>query len=125
MIIHMQPNKKMTMTSRSNSFRYAFSGLAQLFRNEPNARLHALATVIVIVAGFIKHLSPMQWVAIVFAIGLVWITEALNTCIEKLCDFSCGGQIHPAIKIIKDIAAAAVLVAAITSLVIGIIIFFF
>ena len=84
-----------------------------------------LVTIFVIIAGCVKHLTPLQWLAIVFAIGLVWITEALNTCIEKLCDFACDNEIYPAIKIIKDIAASAVLIAAMVSIVTGIIVFFF
>ncbi len=121
----MKQEKNMTAKSRAKSFSYATNGLLQLFRLEPNAKLHVLATVAVVVAGFIRHVSKWQWVALVFAVGLVWITEALNTCIEKLCDFCCGNKFHPSIKVIKDISAAAVLLAAIVSLVTGIIVFFF
>jgi diacylglycerol kinase (ATP) len=121
----MEPNKNMSLRSRGNSFKYAFNGLYQIFRYEPNARLHAIAASGVITAGCIMHISPAKWIALVFAIGMVWITEALNTCIEKLCDFACDNKLHPAIKIIKDIAAAAVLIAAGVSIVAGIIVFFF
>ena len=115
----------MSLTSRKNSIINAFEGLRQLFMLEPNAKLHAAATVVVIVAGIARHIQPMQWMALLFAIGLVWITEALNTCIEKLCDFACENKWHPAIKVIKDIAAGAVLVAAMVSVGIGVIVFFF
>src|ERR1017187_10290892 len=106
-------NKSMSVTSRRNSFSYAISGLRHLLKQEPNARLHAIATIAAITAGVLRHISPMQWVAIIFAIGLVWITEALNTCIEKLCNLWCNDKWHPEVKVIKDIAAGAVLVAAI------------
>ena len=115
----------MTIRSRSKSFSYATNGLLQLFRQEPNVKLHALATVAVTIAGFVRHIGHWQWVAIVFAIGIVWITEAVNTCIEKLCDFCCDNKFHPAIKIIKDISAAAVLVAAMVSIATAVIVFFF
>jgi diacylglycerol kinase len=117
--------KSQYLRSRGNSFMYAMQGLHQLFKEEPNARLHAVATVGIVIAGVVRHITPGQWIAIIFAIGLVWITEAINTCIEKLCDFSCNNEIHPAIKIIKDISAGAVLIAAIVSVITGIIVFFF
>jgi diacylglycerol kinase len=117
-------NKNMSPTSRAKSFTYATNGLWQLLRQEPNAKLHAIATVVVLAAGIVRHIQLWQWIALVFAIGLVWITEALNTCIEKLCDFCCDNKFHPAIKIIKDISAAAVLLAAGVSLAVAFIIFF-
>ena len=118
----MEPKKDMTIHSRSKSFVFAFNGMAQLLR-EPNAKLHTVATVSVIIAGFVRHIGHGQWLAVIFAIGLVWITEALNTCIEKLCDFCCGNTYHPAIKVIKDVGAAAVLIAAIISVAIAIVVF--
>lgn len=110
--------------SRARSFAYALAGLKELFRQEPNAKLHAVATVVVIAAGIVKHINTTQWLAVIFAIGLVWITEALNTCIERLCDLTCGGEWHPTIKVIKDISAGAVLIAAMISVAIGILVFF-
>ena len=115
----------MSPASRAKSFSYAFNGLLQLFRSEPNVKLHAIATIAAIVAGIILNITPMQWVAITIAIALVWIAEALNTCIEKLCDFCCENKFHPSIKIIKDISAGAVLIAAVASLAIGVIVFLF
>ena len=117
-------NKNMSPSSRGKSFTYAANGIFQLFIQEPNAKLHAIATIVAVAAGFVRHLLPWQWVALIFTIGLVWITEALNTCIEHLCDFSCDNKWHPTIKIIKNISAAAVLIAALVSLATGIIIFF-
>lgn len=121
----MDTKKPMTFKSRKNSFIYAFRGMAQLFWQEPNARLHALISLVVIAAGIYKGLHTMQWVAICIAIGLVWVVEALNTCIEMLCDMYCNKEFHPVVKVIKDISAAAVLIAAFTSAAIGIFIFFF
>ncbi len=121
----MNSQKNMTIKSRGKSFSYAFNGLLQLFRLEPNAKLHTLATIAVTVAGFVRHIGHWQWVALVIAMGLVWITEAINTCVEKLCDFCCDNRFHPSIKVIKDISAAAVLISAIVSAAVGIIVFLF
>jgi len=117
--------KKMNMRSRANSFGYALNGLYELLKTEPNVRIHAIATVVVIAAGLWQHLSPMKWVAISTAIGMVWITEAINTAVEKLCDLWCENKWHPEVKLIKDVAAGAVLIAAIISIVIGVFVFFF
>ena len=119
----MKQEKSLSARSRKNSFAYAFSGIWQLLKGEPNAKIHAIATIVVIVAGFIRHIGHWQWTAVIFAIGLVWITEAVNTSVEKLCDFACGENYHPAIKIIKDVSAGAVLIAAMVSVCIGIIVF--
>lgn len=114
----------MTITGRTRSFGYAFNGIKELFKREPNAKLHAIATILAISAGIVRHITSGQWVAIVVAIALVWITEGINTCIEKLCDFVGENKWHAEIKVIKDIAAGAVLIAAMASMVIGIIVFF-
>ncbi len=121
----MNNEKNITIRSRGKSFSYAINGLVQLFRQEPNAKLHSLATLTVIAAGFIRHIGHWQWAVLAFAIGLVWVTEALNTCIEKLCDFCCDNKFHPSIKVIKDISAAAVLISAMVSVAVGIIVFLF
>lgn len=121
---HLPKTKDMSLASRGNSFIYAFNGI-KLLLTEPNIKLHLAATCGVIAAGLARHIAHGQWIAILLAIALVWITEALNTCIEKLCDYSCNNQWSAAIKTIKDMAAGAVLIASVTSTAIGIIVFFF
>jgi diacylglycerol kinase (ATP) len=116
-------NKSFNWRSRVNSFGYAFEGIKHVLVKEPNTLIHALATVVVIAAGFIKGLAPYQWIAICLCVAFVWITEIINTCIELLCDLYCEKKFHPTIKIIKDIAAAAVLIAALVSVIVGIIVF--
>lgn len=115
-------DKSLALHSRKKSFSYAFNGLAILWK-EPNAKIHALATVLVIGLGIFRNIGRQQWMALVFAIALVLITEALNTAIEKLCDYCCDNKIHPAIKVVKDVSAAAVLLAALTSIIIAILVF--
>lgn len=114
----------MSLASRGNSFVYAFNGIKLLFA-EPNIKLHLAATCGVIAAGLARHIAHTQWIAILLAIAIVWVTEALNTCIEKLCDYSCNNQWSAGIKTIKDIAAGAVLIASAVSVAIGVIVFFF
>ncbi len=120
----MDNKKQMTARSRYNSFGFAIKGILALLKQEPNMRIHALAAIIVIVAGFVRHITSIQWIAIAIAIGIVWIAEAFNTCIEMLCDLY-SIEYNSKIKFIKDIAAAGVLIASIISVVIGIFVFFF
>jgi diacylglycerol kinase len=114
----------MTTRSRLNSFGYAFKGLLFLIRQEPNMLIHLLVAIVVVITGILKHLGKGQWIAIAFAIGIVWICEAFNTAVELLCDLY-SKEYNNTIKMIKDISAAAVLVSSLTAAAVGIIIFFF
>jgi diacylglycerol kinase len=105
-----------------HSFRYAGSGVFRLFRYENNARIHLLACILVIIAGFWFEISTTEWCLIVISIGLVWSSEAINTAIEKLADVV-SPDYHPAIKDVKDLAAAGVLVLAISAAIVGGVIF--
>ena len=92
------------------------------FKEEPNFRIHVVATIMVIAAGLYFKLSTTEWLAIVIVIGLVLLTELLNTAIENIADFI-SPERHEKIKTIKDIAAAAVLISAIVALVVGLLVF--
>jgi diacylglycerol kinase (ATP) len=104
------------------SFKYAFQGIGHLIKHENNARFHFLAAVLVIISGIYFRIERMEWIAVILSIFFVFSAEAFNTAIEKLCD-----KFHPeqsnVIGKIKDLAAAAVLFAAISSLTIALIIF--
>lgn len=103
------------------SFRFAGQGITDLFRYENNAKVHLLIAGLITLAGLWLSLSRTEWAIIVTQIGLVWAGEAFNTAIEKLCDFVSPG-LHPQIKAIKDLSSGAVLILAITAVVVGIII---
>lgn len=118
-------NKKLTFRSRLLSFKYALEGLAHLIKNEPNAQLHLAATIVVIALGIIRHLHTMKWIAITIAIAIVWITEAINTAIETLCNRYCNNEYDPFVKIVKDVSAAAVLISSIMSVIIALGVFLF
>jgi diacylglycerol kinase len=117
----MEP-QKFSWRGRFRSFRFAFNGISLFFRREHNARIHAAAAVIVLTAGFVLRLSRMELIAVLIAIALVWISELVNTAVEKIMDHL-SPQLHPAVKEIKDLAAGAVLIAAIIACLIGGIIF--
>lgn len=114
--------KKFSIADRIRSFRHAFAGLRILFKEEHNARVHLVITLLVLLLGVFFALSITEWIIIVLTIGFVFVTETLNTAIEDIADFI-SPQRDDRIKRIKDLGAAAVLTAAITAVVVGILIF--
>jgi diacylglycerol kinase (ATP) len=117
----MEP-EKFSIRSRIKSFSYAIAGIREFIQREHNARIHLAATIAVIIAAWVLHVSLMEAVSLTLAIGLVWITELLNTCIERMADLITLER-NPNIKFIKDLAAGAVLVAAATAVIVGLFIF--
>jgi diacylglycerol kinase (ATP) len=117
----VQP-RAFSFTGRLRSFTHAFRGLGLMLATQHNAWIHAAATIGVVVAGFAARLERSEWCWIVLAIVGVWMAEALNTAFELLCDVA-SPEFHPMVKQAKDVAASAVLVAAMGSAVIGILIF--
>src|ERR1700751_3133309 len=91
------------------SFRYAFTGIMLVLKNENNAKIHLLATIAVLITGFYLRISFRDWCWLLSAIALVWITETINTAIEKLVDLVSPQQNEKA-GVIKDISAGAVLI---------------
>lgn len=102
------------LARRVASFRYAFRGLAHLFREETNARIHALAIVLVFVFALGLGIPREQIAVLVLAIGLVLGLEAINSALEALCD-RVAPEMHPLVARCKDTAAAAVLIAALAA----------
>lgn len=115
-------NGKFSLRHRADSFGYAFKGLRNLLQHEHNARIHLVATILVILAGVLLQVQSWEWIVLCFAVGFVWVTEILNTCIERTMDFI-STEKHPKIGAIKDLAAAAVLIAAFTAVAAGAFIF--
>ncbi|PCJ21093.1 MAG: diacylglycerol kinase [Candidatus Cloacimonadota bacterium] len=108
---------------RLDSFKYAFSGIWTMVKSEKNAQIHLFSSLFIISIGIIYQISKLEWYAIILCIALVWMAELLNTAIEVLADVV-SPEIHPSIKTVKDIAAGAVLISAMASLIIGIMIFY-
>lgn len=107
--------------TRTKSFQYAFQGLRRLYR-ESNARIHAVATVLMIGLGWALRLTQMEWVLLALAATLVWVAEAMNTALEVLSD-AVVPEHSPLIGTAKDVAAGAVLLAAIGAVVVGLLVF--
>ena len=104
------------------SFGYAMDGIKELLVTQQNARIHVCIAILVIVFGFIFELSSTEWCVIMVCIGLVLSSEAFNTVVEYLVDHLFPEQ-NPLAKSIKDIAAGAVLLLALFSVICGLIIF--
>jgi diacylglycerol kinase len=115
-------SKPFSLSKRLNSFRYAINGLRILFKEEHNARIHLLAAILAIFSGFWFDISAMEWIVLTMVIGLVFILEAVNTALENLADIVSPGK-NEKIGVVKDLAAGAVLVAALLAVVVGLIIF--
>lgn len=114
--------KKFSIGSRVRSFYYAGTGIRRFLYREHNARIHLVATVIVVLAGIVYKVSWPEAAILAAAVGLVWLAEMFNTCLEKAMDLI-SREIKPEIGFIKDLAAAAVLVASIVAFLIGLFIF--
>lgn len=108
--------------ARLKSFAYAAEGIVSFFRSEHNAQIHLASTALVLVLSVTLGIDKSEAIAVVFAVALVWITEMINTAIEKAMDLI-STEIHPQIKLIKDIAAGAVLIASIAAAITGCIVF--
>ena len=104
------------------SFVYAWNGIKSCFRSEPHFRIHLVAAIVAIIFSLLFSISSTEWIVVVFCIAFVLTMEMINTAIEKLCDVVHQEQ-HPVIKSVKDIAAGAVLLSAVFSLITAGIIF--
>ncbi len=114
--------QRFSIRARLKSFKYAFSGLMVLFIEEHNARIHLLATIVVVGAGFYYGISSFEWIAVLLCIALVLAMELLNSAIEALANFTTT-ELQPLIKKAKDLAAGAVLISSIIALIVGVIVF--
>ena len=114
--------KRFSLVARARSFKYAGRGIARLIGWEHNAWIHCAVAVCVIVVGGLLGLSTLEWVAVTLCIGAVLAAEGINSAIEALCD-RVSSEYDEAIKHAKDLAAGAVLILAVMSVVVGLLIF--
>lgn len=120
----LKNKRKMRVKSKKimNSFKYAFQGLAKSFKTERNMRIHILIMILVIIIGFYCKINIYEWIICVILFGMVISAELFNTAIETIVDMIMPYRDKKA-KLAKDVSAAAVLVLAIASAIIGLIIF--
>lgn len=104
------------------SFKYAWDGILSALKKEPNLKFHFLFGLLVLLVAFSLNISLKDWVLIIILIGFVISVELTNTAIEAVVDEFVDTN-HPGAKLAKDISAGAVLIAAITSVLAGIFIF--
>lgn len=104
------------------SLRHALAGLRSAFQSEMHMRVHLAATVVVAIGLLWKQPSMTACLFVVSAVALVWIAELVNTAIEKTVDLAQPNE-HPLAKQAKDVAAAAVLIASLYAVVVGLFVF--
>ena len=104
------------------SVSFAVAGLRTAAQEQPNLRIHSVAMLLVLFAGLVCDITLAEWLIIILTCGFVLTAEVLNSAIEKVVDLA-SPAIHPLAKQAKDLAAGAVLIAAITAVVIGVLIF--
>ena len=104
------------------SFRFAFAGIVHAVTHQRNVRIHFLAAAVVVVLAGLLRVSPVEWAILILTVGFVIATEMMNTAIEAVVDLA-SPDFHELAKVAKDVAAGAVLVAAVAAVIIGALIF--
>lgn len=107
---------------RGKSFGHAFAGWWHVIRTQQNAWIHAVVSISVIAVALWLGIDRLEWAMIMGAIAIVWIAEFLNTALEVVVDLATNHAHHELAKVGKDVGAAAVLIAAAASVVIGLLI---
>ena len=114
--------KVLSIKRLRKSFGYAFKGIDDVIEHEPNMKIHVVVAILVVIMAIILKVSIIEWIILVLLIGAVLAAETINTTIENLVDMYTKEYDEKA-KIVKDTAAGTVLIFAITSAIIGLIIF--
>ena len=114
--------QKFSLRARFGSFRFALNGIVSLLKYEHNSRIHLLAAVVVIITGIFMKIDHYEWSLLSIVIGLVFLTELLNSSLESLANIIDPGWNELIMKA-KDYSAAAVLISAIIAVFVGGLIF--
>ena len=104
------------------SFKNAIIGWWHVIRTQQNAWIHTLATVVTLLIAFWLQLTLRDWAVLVLTIAMVWTAEFLNTALEIVVDLA-SPDLHPLARVGKDVGAASVLIAALSAVVVGVLIF--
>ncbi len=105
-----------------SGFFHAVDGVKEALKTERSMRIHAVTAVLVVVFGFLLHISLWEWIVCVTLFGLVMGAELLNTALEHTVDICCP-NLDPRAKRVKDVAAAAVLTVSLAAGIVGLLIF--
>jgi len=107
--------------TRIRAFRYAFAGWGHVLRTQRNAWIHAVVSTLVVLMGAWLQLSRQEWAMIILTITMVWMAEFINTSLEAVVDLASPEQ-HELARVSKDVGAAAVLIAALSSVLVGLLV---
>ena len=118
----MSEKNRFSLVARAKSFAHAFRGLRILLKSTHNSWIYIFFTIIAIGLGFFLKISNIEWILLIFATGLVFITETINTSIEIDINLT-SPNYHPYARDTKDVAAGAVLISAVIAIIVGLIIF--
>lgn len=106
-----------------DSFNYAVSGIITSLKTEKNMKVHYIIAILIIISSLFFDFTRIEFLLLLFSISLVVITEMINTALERVVDLITE-DFHPLARIVKDVAAGAVLIAAINSIIVGYLLFF-
>ena len=104
------------------SFKNAIIGWWHVIRTQQNAWIHTLATIVTLLTAFWLQITLRDWAVLVLTIAMVWTAEFLNTALEIVVDLA-SPDLHPLARVGKDVGAASVLIAALSAVVIGVLLF--
>src|SRR5258708_353944 len=117
-----QEEKRFSIIARAKSFSHALRGIGVIFKTQHNAWVHAVGAFVALFLGFFFHINEAEWSAILIAIVMVIAAEGFNTALEIDIDLT-SPDYHPYARDTKDVAAGAVLLSAMTAVIVGLIIF--
>ena len=104
------------------SFKNAIIGWWHVIRTQQNAWIHTLATIVTLLIAFWLQITLRDWAVLVLTIAMVWTAEFLNTALEIVVDLA-SPDLHPLARVGKDVGAASVLIAALSAVVVGVLLF--
>ena len=117
----MQDNKHLKNKNFIEAWKKAFAGILYAIKSQRNVKIQLVIAIIVIISGIIIKFTITEWIAIIIVTMLVIITEVINTAIEETVNL-CTKEYHPIAKIAKDTSAGAVVLAALTAVIVAILI---
>ena len=115
-------SEKRYLNTRLQSIQHALEGIKYVLKTQQNARIHAFFTLTVFLFGFLFNINKVEWLVLFLTVGLVWATELFNTAVEALEDLV-SPEHQLGAKVCKDVSAGSVLIAALISILVGILIF--